>query len=102
MRNLADLDAVEKDVSAVRKAGNRAVENDLESPVAARRRIARDPHHKQKRAHDGRQGKGADHDIVGPRLHSAQRPAFRDRSSPAVMAGRSAAESRITPLLPWK
>src|SRR5271155_1017529 len=94
MSDLAALDAVEEDVGAVRQAGDRAVENDLESPVAARRAIAGAPHDEEKRPDDRRQGEGADQDIVGTRLHSAQRLAFCGRSSAARTAGRSAAAVR--------
>ena len=103
MRDLADLDAVERDVGAVRKARDRALEDNLVAPVTARRSVARNPHEEQKRPDDRRQGEGADQDVVGARLHFAQRLAFWGRSSAASAAGRSAAAARrITPLLPWK
>ena len=42
--------------------------------MAARRRVACDPHDKQKGADDRRHCEGADHDIVGPRLHVSSAP----------------------------
>ena len=103
MRDLADLDAVEQDVGAVREAGDRATEDNLVFPVTASGPVARNPHDEQKRAHDRSQGEGADQNVVGARLHCAQRLAFCGRPSAASAAGRSAAPARrITPLLPWK
>ena len=71
MGDLADLDAVEQHVGAVREARDRALEHDLKGPVTARGSVARNPHDEQKRPHDRRQSEGADQDIIGTRLHYA-------------------------------
>ena len=76
MRDLADLDPVERNVGAGRKARNRSLEDNLVGPVTARRSVTGNPHDEQKRADDRRQGEGADQDVIGACLHCAQRLAI--------------------------
>ena len=71
MGDLADFDAVEQHVGAVREARDRALEHDLKGLVTAGGPVARDPHDEQKRAHYRRQRESADQDIIGTRLHYA-------------------------------
>ena len=74
-------------LAPVGEARDRTLEDDLIIPVTARGSVARDPHDEQKRPDDRRQSEGADQDVVGARLHRAQRLAFCGRSSAATRGG---------------